>query len=124
MFGDKEIKVSLSDDAEKVYDELNRIVGQEKLKGVESSFHQSLLRSILRTKNLLKKNPFVGDQVRKRQIPKKYIDKYSAENVWRVELADRWRLIYTIEGNEICITNFVLDIFDHRDYDKVFEYKH
>ncbi len=124
MLLDKEIKVTLSEDAGKVYDELNEIVGQEKLKGVEGSFHQTLLRSILRVKELLKKNLFVGKQVQRRKIPKKYINKYEVENIWRIELANRWRLIYTIEGNEVQITKFVLDIFNHRDYDKVFGYKH
>ncbi len=124
MFEDKEIKVILSNEANEEYEELNKIVGEEKLKGIESSFHQTLLRSINRVKDLLKKNPFAGDQIPKRQIPKKYIDKYDADNVWRIELANRWRLIYTITGNQVEIINFVMDIFDHRKYDKVFGYQH
>ncbi len=124
MFESKQIKVILSEEAEKVYNELNEIVGQEKLKNINGSFHQTLLRSILRIKDLLKKNPFAGDQVHKKNIPLKYLEKYETNNLWRIELANRWRLIYTIEGNEIQITNFILDIFDHRKYDKVFGYKH
>ena len=124
MFEDKEIKVILSDEANEEYEELNKIVGEEKGKDINSSFHQTLLRSINRVKDLLKKNPFAGDQIPKRQIPKKYIDKYDADNVWRIELANRWRLIYTITGNQVEIINFVMDIFDHRKYDKVFGYQH
>ena len=124
MFEDKEIKVILSDEANEEYEELNKIVGEEKGKDINSSFHQTLLRSINRVKDLLKKNPFAGDQIPKRQIPKKYTDKYDANNVWRIELANRWRLIYTITGNQVEIINFVMDIFDHRKYDKVFGYQH
>jgi len=124
MFQGKEISVRLSEEADNIYQELNRIVGEEKLKGIDSSFHQTLLRSINRVSSLLKQNPFAGDQVKKRQIPSKYIQKFDAENVWRIELADRWRLVYTITGNQIEIIAFVMDIFDHRDYDKVFGYKH
>ena len=124
MFQGKEISVRLSEEADNIYQELNRIVGEEKLKGIDSSFHQILLRSINRVSSLLKQNPFAGDQVKKRQIPSKYIQKFDAENVWRIELADRWRLVYTITGNQIEIIAFVMDIFDHRDYDKVFGYKH
>jgi len=124
MFENKEIKVVLSEEADEVFQELNRIVGEEKMKGVESSFHQTLLRSIERVIDLLKKNPFAGDQVPRRQHPKKYEDKYDAENVWRIELANRWRLVYTITGNQIEIITFIMDIFDHKDYDKVFGYKH
>ena len=123
MLRDKEVKVKLSEEADKVYQELNKIVGEEKLKGIESSFHQTLLRSINRVKNLLKQNPFAGDQVPKRLIPKKYIQKFDVDNVWRIELADRWRLMYTLTGNEVEIITFVMDIFNHRDYDKVFGYK-
>lgn len=124
MYKNKEVIIKLSEEATKVYEELNKLVGEEKLKGSESSFHQTLLRSIIRVRDLLKENPFAGDQVPKRQIPSKYILKYGADNVWRIELADRWRLVYTITGNQIEIITFVMDIFNHRDYDKVFGYKH
>ncbi len=124
MFQGKEVSVRLSEEADKVYQELNKIVGEEKLKGIDSSFHQTLLRSINRVRDLLKQNPFVGDQVKKKQIPTKYIQKFDIDNIWRIELADRWRLVYTITGNQIEIITFVIDIFDHKDYDKVFGYKH
>lgn len=124
MFNGKEVIVKLSEEADEVYSELNKIAGEEKIKGIESSFHQTLLRSINRIKELLKENPFAGEQIRKEQIPKKYISNYDADNSWRIELANRWRLIYTITGNQIEIITFVMDIFDHRDYDKIFGYKH
>jgi|SRR3989344_2220694 len=124
MFQGKEVRVRLSEEADKVYRELNKIVGEEKLKGINSSFHQTLLRSINRIRDLLKQNPFAGDQVLKRQMPSKYIQKFEVDNVWRIELADRWRLVYTITGNQVEIITFVMDIFNHQDYDKVFGYKH
>ncbi len=124
MHREKEVIVKLSEEADKVYEELNRIVGEEKKKEVESSFHQTLLRSINRVKELLKINPFAGDQIPKARIPGKYLKKYEVGNVWRIELADRWRLVYTITGNQIEIITFVMDIFSHKDYDKVFGYKH
>ena len=120
----KDIKVVLSNEVDKVYVELNELVGEEKNKGIQSSFHQTLLRSIKRASELLKKNPFAGDQIRKRLIPRDYIIKYGVENLWRVELANRWRLIYTIKGDELEIINFVVDIYDHKKYDKTFGYKH
>jgi len=124
MFQGKEVSIKLSEEADNVYRELNKIVGEEKLKGIDSSFHQTLLRSINRVRDLLKQNPFAGDQVPKRQIPQKYTQKFDVDNVWRIELADRWRLVYTITGNQIEIITFIMDIFNHKDYDKVFGYKH
>ena len=123
MFKGKEVIVKLSEEANEVFEELNKIVGEEKLKGIESSFHQTLLRSIIRIRDLLKQNPFAGDQVTKKQIPLKYSEKYEVQNVWRIELANRWRLVYTIIGNEVEIVNFIMDIYNHKDYDKVFGYK-
>ena len=124
MFQGKEISVRLGEEADNVYQELNKLVGKEKLNGIDSSFHQTLLRSINRARDLLKQNPFAGDQVPKRQIPPEEIKKFDVDNVWRIELADRWRLVYTITGNQIEIITFVMDIFDHKEYDKVFGYKH
>jgi Txe/YoeB family toxin of Txe-Axe toxin-antitoxin module len=123
MFGKKEIIVKLGSEADKVYQELNKIVEEEKLKGINRSFHQTLLRSINRVSDELKQNPFAGDQVKKRQIPGKYPLKYDVDNVWRIELADRWRLVYTITGSQVEIITFVMDIIDHHDYDKIFGYK-
>ena len=124
MFQGKEVNVKLSEEADNVYQELNKIVGEEKLKGIDSSFHQTLLRSIIRVRDLLKQNPFARRPSSKRQMPPKYIQKFDVDNVWRIELADRWRLVYTITGNQIEIITFIMDIFDHKDYDKVFGYKH
>ena len=81
------------------------------------------MRSINRVRDLLKQNPFAGDQVKKKLIPRKYILKYDIDNLWRIELADRWRLVYTITGYQLEIINFILEIFDHKDYNKVFGYK-
>jgi Txe/YoeB family toxin of Txe-Axe toxin-antitoxin module len=123
MYKNKEVKVVFSEKANSVYEELNKVVGDEIKNKINSSFHQTLLRSINRVKELLKVNPFAGDQVHKERIPKVYA-KEDVQNIWRVELADRWRMIYTITGDEVEITSFVLDIFNHRNYDKLFGYKH
>jgi len=124
MFQGKEVKVKLSEEADEVYLELNKVVGKERLKGINSSLHQTLLRSINRVRDLLKQNPFAGDQVPKRLIPDEYVRRFDVNNIWRIELADRWRLIYTITGNQIEIITFILNIFNHKDYDKRFGYKH
>src|SRR3989344_2177656 len=123
MYKDKEVKVILSEEANNVYDELNKIVGDEIKKRIDSSFHQTLLRSIKRVIETLRDNPFAGDQVRRILMPRKYIIKYDVKNVWRIELANRWRLLYTITSENVEIINFVLDIVDHKKYDKIFGYK-
>ena|SRR3989338_7083004 len=93
-FKGKEVKVVLSANATEQFNELNRIVGEELQRGVTSSVHQSILRSIERVKGWLKDNPFVGDQVKKGQIPDCYINDSGVSNLWRIDLSNYWRLIY------------------------------
>ena len=109
-FKGKEVQVILSEEAAEEYNELNRIVGEELQRGVTSSVHQSIFRSIDRVKGWLKENPFAGDQVKKSQIPDYYTQKYGVTNLWRIELSNYWRLIYTIQSNEVEIIDFVLDM--------------
>jgi mRNA-degrading endonuclease RelE of RelBE toxin-antitoxin system len=122
-FRGKEVRVVLSAQATEEYNELNQIVGDELKRGVTSSIHQSIFRSIERVKRWLKENPFAGDQVRKGQTPQYYVKKYGVTNLWRIELSNYWRLIYTIQSNEVEIIDFVLDIVDHKEYDKRFGYR-
>src|SRR3989344_7203693 len=114
-FKGKEVRVVLSEEASEEYNELNRIVGEELRRGVTSSVHQSIFRSIERVKGWLKENPFVGDQVKKEKIPKYYTQKYGVTNLWRIELSNYWRLVYTIQSDEVEIIDFVLDIIDHEE---------
>lgn len=69
MFNNREIKVVLSKEADEIFLELKQVAGREKIRGIESSFHQTLLRSIERTIDLLKQNPFAGNQIPRRQCP-------------------------------------------------------
>lgn len=122
-FKGKDIKVVLSEEATEEYNELNRIVGDELQRGVTSSVHQSIFRSVERVKGWLKENPFAGEQVQKSLIPDYYLKTYDVTNLWRIDLSDYWRLIYTIQSNEVEIIDFVLNIVDHKKYDKIFGYK-
>ncbi len=122
-FKGKEIRVILSEEAIEEYNQLNRMVGEELQRGVTSSVNQSILRSIERVKGWLKDNPFAGEQVQKSKIPPYYLNNYDITNLWRIDLSNYWRLIYTIQSSEIEIIDFVLNIVDHKKYDKIFGYK-
>lgn len=84
---------------------------------------KTLIKSIDRKIELIKVNPFVGDALRKGLIPKEYKTKFGVTSLYRIELAHAWRLIYTIKGNKIEIVTFVLEILNHKRYDKRFSYK-
>lgn len=113
------VEVVLAGDAEKTYEELNRIVGEEQNRGVENSENQQLLRSIQRAVELIKDNPKHGAQIKKKLIPKGY----NVNNLWKVNLTGYWRMLYTLKGEELEILCFILEICDHDDYNKIFGYK-
>lgn len=67
-------------------------------------------------------NPFCGIQIPKRLIPKEYIQKFKIKNVWKYNLPNAWRLIYSLEGNEVVIISIVLEWLDHKEYERRFHY--
>lgn len=79
-----------------------------------------LLKSIRRALDLIKINPFAGDGVPYKLWPKEF---EHFPNLFRMELSQRWRLLYYVTGTEVMIISVVFDIFDHNKYNKVFRYK-
>ena len=112
MFG-KEVKVFMKGQAKESYLLLKDQTDKES---------QSLLNSIERVTKILKSNPQHGDPIPKRLIPNS-LTKEGIQNLYRVELSNFWRMLYTIEGTKIEILVFVLKIMNHKEYDKLFGYK-
>lgn len=120
---DKPIKVIITGDAKKEFEELNKIVREETAKGLSNSNHITLLNSIKQKIEFLKENPQYGIHIAKNKIPKEYTNKYDATNLWKVNLSGAWRMIYTIRGSEVDIIALILDLMNHRVYEKKFKYK-
>ena len=74
---------------------------------------------------LIKINFHYGEPIAKKLIPDEYKEKYGITNLFRVELPNFWRMLYTLtnEEDEIEIIAFVLDVIDHKIYNKIFGYK-
>ena len=111
--------VKLIGNAVEEFERLNEIVEEEKNKGIEKSESQQLLKSIERTVELLKHNPQYGIQIKKSLIPKKF----PVDNLWKVNLTGYWRMIYTLKGDKVEVICFVLEILDHKRYNKLFGYR-
>src|SRR3989338_9116817 len=127
----KRVSIKLIGEAKEEYLKLQEAARQEREKGIESSFHQTLLKSIDSKIALLKANYDYGTQIPRKLIPRKYQIEYEVTNLWKVDLAGYWRLVYTLkqpqrEQTEIEILTIwlgVLDLIDHNHYDKIFGYK-
>ena len=114
----KDVKITFSPEAEEVYKYLNK-------ESTTSKTERTILKAVNQKSQLIKANPHYGDPISKKLIPKEYKQKYSVTNLFRVELPNFWRMLYTLTNNEtkIEIIAFVLDILDHKTYNKKFGYK-
>lgn len=123
MFKGKEVKIALVCDAKKIYCDLKRIVADEVKSGKIGTENQKLLKSIERTIFCLKENPQFGVHISKKKIPSYYLEEFGVRNLWKCNLFGFWRLIYWVDGVDVKIICFVLDVLNHKRYDKKFNYK-
>ena len=123
MFKNKPTKVIITGIAKEEFDELNKVVGDEIKKGITKSDHQILFNSIKQKIDLLRDNPEYGIHIPKNKIPKDYIKEYDVNNLWKINLSGAWRMIYTIRGSEVEIISLILDILNHKEYNKKFGYR-
>lgn len=119
----KKITIGLVGDAEKAFNDLNKIVGEQRNQGITSSKDITLLNAINRIFDVIVSNPFYGENAKKDLIPREYRQKYDVGNLFIVDLPDYWRMMYTLESDEIEIIVFILDIIDHDQYNKKFKFR-
>ena len=114
----KHVRIILSKEAKEVFEYLNRESNTSKVE-------RSILNAVKQKSDLIKENPHYGNPIKKSLIPKEYVDKYEVTNLFRVELPNFWRMLYTLTEGEttIEIISFVIDIIDHKEYNKKFGYK-
>ncbi len=90
----------------------------EKLKKDDPNLYKIIIRAF----EDIEKNVFCGIQIPKRLIPKEYFQKFNVKNIWKYNLPDAWRLIYSIEGKNLLIFSIILEWLDHKTYERRFKY--
>lgn len=83
---------------------------------------KELFRFIHQAMDNIERNAFCGIQVQKKQIPREYIKKYGAMNLWKYDLPNAWRLIYTIRAGKAVVVSVVLEWLAHKEYERRFNY--
>ena len=83
---------------------------------------KKLFEFITRAIEDLKKQPTCGVKIPKKLWPKTYIQNYKITNLWKYDLPNGWRLVYTIKEDEVRILSVILEWFDHKEYEKRFNY--
>lgn len=113
MFGIKQSEVQFVDEKLKeAFDSLRNGISEEK------KLHDWLSRAF----GDIQENAFCGIQIPKRLIPSEYVKKYDINNLWKYNLPNAWRLLYSIMGGEIKIISIILEWMNHKDYERKFKY--
>ena len=114
----KVIRVKYSPEFDEKLSELKKFIKDREIK-----LYKQLLKAIERETENLRLNPNRGIQIPKDRIPQEYIIKYGVTNLWKINLPDYWRMIYTIVGNEFEIISILLGFMNHKEYNKIFSYR-
>ncbi len=89
----------------------------------EGNFESKKLYEFIERARLdLKQNPTCSIKIPKNLWPKIYIKNYGITNLWKYDLPNGWRLIYTIKTDEVKIISVILEWFDHKNYERKFVY--
>jgi len=103
IFGDEKLK--------KEFEELKRVK--------ENKLYEQLVKAL----NNLQEDAFCGIQIPKNLIPKEYAQRYGPiTNLWKYNLPDAWRLIYTVKNNNVSVLSVLLEWMDHKNYERRFGY--
>jgi len=94
----------------------------EKLKNSKTE-DVALYENLSSAFSILEKDSFAGIQIPKRLIPKEYKVRFGElDNLWKYNLPNSWRLIYTIKSDKVVILSVVLEWMNHKEYEKRFKY--
>ncbi|OQX19172.1 MAG: hypothetical protein BWK75_05925 [Candidatus Altiarchaeales archaeon A3] len=104
------------------------VIADKKLKNVFENLKDSktedrkLYERLNRAFDDLADDSFCGIQIPKKQIPKEYIKKYGIDNLWKYNLPNAWRLIYSVVGDNVTVISVVIEWMDHKKYERRFGY--
>jgi len=71
----------------------------------------------------LKRDREAGKRIPRRLIPLEYAFKYGVTNLWKLNLDRYWRMIYTIVGDEVRLVSIIIEVLNHKKYDRKFGYR-
>ncbi len=86
------------------------------------SSEKELFKFINQAIENIEKNAFCGIQIPKKQIPKEYVQKYGVTNLWKYDLPNAWRLIYSIRAGKAIVISVILEWMNHKEYERRFGY--
>src|SRR3989339_1378905 len=80
----------------------------------ELSENNEIKKYIKRAIRDIEMNAFCAIPVPKKLIPEIYIKRFGIRNLWKYDLPDGWRLLYTVTTpSQVEIVSVILEWFDH-----------
>ena len=70
----------------------------------------------------IEKNPSGFIHVPRNLIPKEYVQKYGVDNLWKYDLPNGWRLLYSLSKDKVLLLAIILEWMDHKNYERRFKY--
>jgi hypothetical protein len=84
----------------------------------------SYLRQIVdEALDVLRENMLAGEAIEKKKFPKSYVQKYDITSLYKYNLDASNRLMYSLVADESGIALVVLEIMNHKEYEKRFGYR-
>ena len=71
----------------------------------------------------LRRDPFCGARIPKTLWPIEYVKRYRINNLWKYNLPNAWRLVYTVKGSEVEILAVFIEWMSHTEYERRFGYR-
>ena len=93
----------------------------ERLRSSDDNEKKEIYRWLARAFEDIKENCFCGIQIPKKLIPEEYLSK-NIHNLWKYNLPNAWRLLYSIEHGKVLVLAIILEWMDHKAYERRFNY--
>jgi len=90
----------------------------EKLKQKDSDFYRHIKNAF----ENIKEDPACGIKVPQKLIPKEWKKRHLINNLYKYNLPNSWRLLYSLIGEKVEIIAIILGCFDHKNYERRFNY--
>ncbi len=90
----------------------------EKLEKRDTDFFEHIKNAL---RNIVE-DPVCGIKVSMKLIPKDWKKKYEINNLYKYNLPNAWRLLYSLVGSRVEIIAIVLGCLNHKEYERKFNY--
>ena len=70
----------------------------------------------------IENDPTCFIHVPKELIPKEYKQKYGIDNLWKYDLPNGWRLLYSLSKDKVLLLAIILEWMNHKNYERRFRY--